>query len=81
METTLTLDEDIAHRLAQLQQARGLTLEEVVNTVLRTGLAYVEARPPAPAPYRLTPVHLGPRLPDVDNIAELLAVAEGEGYR
>ena len=79
METTLTLDADIARRLSQLQQARGLTLDEVVNTVLRTGLAHLEARPPVP--YRLTPVCLGPRLPDVDNVAEILAVVEEEGYR
>jgi hypothetical protein len=81
MHTTLTLDDDIARRLVQLQQARGLTLDEVVNTVLRTGLEHLETRPPAQVPYRLTPVRLGPRLPDVDNIAEILAVIEGEGYR
>jgi hypothetical protein len=79
METTLTLDADIAQRLMQLQQARGLTLEEVVNTVLRTGLAQLET--PSPAPYRLTPVWLGLRLLDLDNVAEILAVVEGEGYR
>jgi hypothetical protein len=81
MRTTLTLDDDIASRLARLQQKSGQTLQEVVNTVLRTGLDHLETPPPARVPYRLTPIRLGPRLPDVDNIAELLAMAEGDGYR
>lgn len=79
MHTTLTLDDDIAQRLTQLQQEQGRTLDEVVNTLLRTSLAQVT--PPAPPPYRLTPVHLRPRLPNVDNIAEVLAAADGERYR
>lgn len=81
MQTTLILDDEIVHRLVQLQQARGLTLDEVIHTVLQTGLAHLETRPAAPTPYRLTPVRLGPRLLAVDNVAECLAVAEGDGYR
>ena len=81
MDTTLILDDDLARRLTQLQQVRGLTLDEVINTVLRTGLEHLETRPPMQTRYRLTPVHLGPRFPDVDNIAEILTVAEGDDYR
>ena len=82
MRTTLTLEDDVAIRLTRLQQQSGQSFKDVVNTVLRTGLDQLEAPPSAPrSPYRLTPVALHPRLPDVDNIAEVLAVAEGEGYR
>ncbi len=56
-------------------------LDEVIHTVLRTGLVHLETRPPTQAPYRLTPVCLGPHLPDLDNIAEILAIAEREGFR
>lgn len=81
MQTTLTLDDDLAPRLAQVQQELGLTLDEVINTLVRSGLAQLSAPPPGRPPYRLTPVALKPRLPDVDNIADILAVVEGASYR
>ncbi len=57
------------------------SLNEVSDTVLRTERVHLETRLPTHAPYRLTPVCLGPRLPDLDNIAEILAIAEKEGFR
>ena len=82
MRTTLTLDDDVAIRLAHLQQQGGQTFKDVVNAVLRTGLDLLEAPPSAARPpYHLQPVALHPRLPNVDNIADILAVAEGEDYR
>jgi hypothetical protein len=56
----------------------------VVNDVLRAGLAAIEA--PAVgekrARYRTRPLAGGkPSVPDVDNIAEILAIAEGEDHR
>jgi hypothetical protein len=82
MRTTLTLDDDVAIRLTRLQQQSGRTFKDLVNTALRTGLDQFEAPPStARSPYHLQPVALGPRLPDLDNIADILAVAEGEGYR
>ena len=82
MRTTLTLDDDVAIRLERLKNQRGQTLKELVNTVLRAGLDQLETPiPSSHPPYRLEAVALGPRLPNLDNIAEILVVAEGDAYR
>jgi hypothetical protein len=82
MRTTLTLDDDVAVRLERLKHQRGQTFKELVNSILRAGLDQLETPPlPAHPPYRLEAVALRPRLPNLDNIAEVLAIAEGDAYR
>jgi len=81
MQTTLTLEDDVALRLEHLQQQTGQPFKDVVNAALRVGLDQLEAPASPRPPYRLTAVALHPRLPRLDNIAEVLTVAEGEGYR
>jgi hypothetical protein len=54
----------------------------VVNEALRQGLRRMIAPPERPAPYRTPSVDTGrPLLPDVDDVAEVLAVAEGDWHR
>jgi hypothetical protein len=80
MRTTLTLDPDVAAK-AKLGAAKlGKPFKEVINAALRIGLAEV-LRPPAAKPYRTKPrpLGLGPGF-SYDNIAELLASAEGEDH-
>lgn len=84
MRTTLTLDDDVAVHLERLRTRRNHSLKKVVNDVLRAGLAALEA--PAAhekrARYRTRPVSGGaPHPPNVDNIAEVLALSEGEDHR
>lgn len=82
MRTTLTLDHDVAIRLERLKNQRDQTFKELVNTVLRAGLDQLEMpKPSSHPPYRLEAVTLGPRLPNLDNISEILVVAEGDAYR
>lgn len=79
MRTTVTLDRDVAARLKGLRKRRDQTFKEVVNTALRAGLDRLEAPTKKPAkPYTLHPVSMGPRLPNLDNIAEVLATIEDE---
>jgi len=82
MRTTLSLDDDVAAQLDQLRRKRGVTFKTVVNEALRLGLVELE-RPARPGTRsRTRAVSLGaPRVPDVDNVAELLAVAEGDSFR
>lgn len=82
MRTTLSLDDDVAVQLERVRRARGGSLKETVNAALRMGLVGLEA-PARPRPRRATRVvTLGtPRLPDVDNVAEVLAVVEGDAFR
>jgi hypothetical protein len=83
MRTMLTIDEDVAVVLERLRAARGVSFKQVVNEALRLGLAAMEQGPGRrQQKYRTRSVSLGRRrLPNLDNIAEALAVAEGEGFR
>jgi hypothetical protein len=47
MRTTLTLDDDVAALLTQIQEQRKATLKEVVNAALRNGLVAM-TRPALP---------------------------------
>lgn len=82
MRTTLTIDDDVATQLQRLRETRKASLKGIVNEVLREGLARISQPPPARDPYRTRSVSLGSCLVgSIDDVAEALAVAEGEGYR
>lgn len=83
MRTTLSLDKDVAAALERLRRARKAGLKELVNEALRRGLGQMSA-PPAPPrrAFRTRRVSLGRCLVgNVDNLSEVLAVAEGETFR
>ncbi len=82
MRTTLTLDDDVARLLERVRKERGATLREVVNEALRHGLARMQTGRGPRKRHRTTAVSLGRcLLGSLDDVAEALAVAEGEGYR
>ena len=83
MRTTLSLDKDVAAALERLRKARKASLKEVVNEALRRGLAQMASPPAAPRrPFRTRAVSLGRCLVgNVDNVSEVLAVAEGESFK
>ncbi|MGH8567250.1 MAG: DUF2191 domain-containing protein [Gammaproteobacteria bacterium] len=82
MRTTITLENDVAKRLEHLRARRDANFKRLVNEALRAGLDTLEAATLQPRePYRLELVSLRPRLPDLDNIADLLAATEGETAR
>ena len=55
MRTTLTLDEDVAHRLQERTRLTGASFKQVVNETLRAGLQGSE-KPARPLPpFRVTP--------------------------
>ncbi len=76
MRTTLTLDDDVAARLKQLNGFS--SFKEAVNQALRAGLEQLEKVPTTKQqPYRIQAVELGPKIMNVDNIAEILDIIEG----
>lgn len=82
MRTTITLEEDVAASLKRFGKRRGLKFKVLVNEVLREGIKRM--MPPAKkrGEYRTRSVELGScRAASVDNIAEVLAVAEGESFK
>ena len=82
MRTTLTLDSDVAALLRRAQQTHGGSFKAVVNEALRHGLRRMTAPSGRAVHYRTPTVDLGRCLPgSLDDVAEVLAVAEGEKYR
>lgn len=80
MRTTLTLDPDVAAKANRAAKKLGKPLKEVINAALRIGLDPV-LNPPAAKPYRTEPRPMGLRRGfSYDDIAELLARAEGEDH-
>lgn len=80
MRTTLTLDPDVAAKARRSAATLGKPLKVIINLALRHGLDHL-AHPPKPQPYRTRPRPLGLREGfSYDNIAELLARAEGEDH-
>jgi hypothetical protein len=83
MRTTLSLDKDVAAALERVRKARKASLKQVVNEALRQGLARMATPPAAPRrPFRTRTFSLGRCLiGNVDNVAEALAIAEGERFK
>jgi len=81
MRTTLTLENDVAVRLEKLKKEKRLSLKNLVNQALRAGLDQVEKPAGDEHPIRISGVRLGRKLPNLDNIAEVLAVAEAESWK
>lgn len=81
MRITLTLDEDVAAQLEKLRRKHEMSLKEFVNGALRRGLREMNARSGPREPFKMKAFDMGrPRI-DIDNIAEALAYAEGEGFK
>lgn len=83
MRTTLTLDDDVAAQLTRLRKARKeARLKDLINEALRQGLKQMTAPERPRKPYRTSGVSLGRCLVGgLDDVAEVLAVAEGEAFR
>jgi len=60
----LTLEPDIAEGVSREVRRTGLTMKEVVNQALRTGLG-IGGKPPRPRPFRVEPHSFGFR-PGID---------------
>ena len=81
MRTTLTLEDDVALALEQLRRARGTRFKVLVNEVLREGLRQMRARPARGKRFQTQSVDLGrARLASIDNVAEAVALAEGDAF-
>ena len=81
MRTTITIDDDVAVELARIRSQGGASFKKVVNDTLRAGLAQAAASRPPRRQYRTRPVSLGRcKLDSVDEIARMVAIAEGEGH-
>ena len=83
MRTTLSLDDDIAADLQRIQAESGATWKQVVNDVIRAGVAAREAGGRKPRPARRTKsVRLGrPAVGDISNVHDVLSLVEGDARK
>ena len=82
MRTTLTLEDDVDALFARVRKRQKKTLKAVVNEALRLGLKQMMSPPKAKKRYRTGTASLGRCLaPNLDDVAEALAIAEGEPFR
>jgi hypothetical protein len=82
MRTTLSLDEDVAVLLEQVRAEQKLGLKTAINQALREGLRQMSAPKKPRGEFRTASVDMGRCLVgSLDNIGEVLALAEGEDYR
>lgn len=78
----MTLDDDVAAMLQRLRRERGLSLKALINDLIRAGLRQARAPRRAVKRFRTGSADLGPCLVgNVDNVSEILAIAEGESYK
>jgi hypothetical protein len=82
MRTTLTLDDDVVAALERLRKTHGARLKDLINEALRRGPKEMNARPKRRETFRTQAVALGrPQIGSIDNVADALAVAEGEAFK
>lgn len=82
MRTTLTLDPDVASLAARMKRERGDSFKAIINEALRHGLRIMAGPTGQMEEFRTSSVDLGRcRIGRLDDVPEVLAIAEGEAYR
>jgi hypothetical protein len=82
VRTTLTLDDDVAVALERARKQNDSSLKEIVNQALRRGLPELVRPSRKRKRFRTRPLSLGKCLvPSLDNVARVLAIAEGETFK
>ena len=81
MRTTITIEDDVAKVIERLRKQRDASLKAIINEALRAGLVVMTADKSEQTSYHTSPVRLGAKIPNLDNISEVLAISEGERYR
>jgi hypothetical protein len=79
---TLTIDQDVAVQIERLRRDRDASLKSVVNDVLRRGLREANEAPKKRKPFRTRTFDVGKVLiPNIDNIAEVISLIEGDAHK
>ena len=82
MRTTLTIEDDVAKLLENARRIRNTSLKVIVNEALRQGLRDITKPPRRRKPYETRSVTLGRcQLANLDDISEVIAIAEGDTFK
>jgi len=80
MRTTIVLEDDLSREIERIAGERNMTKKEVIDELLRRGLA--SELPRERPTVQTVPQDLGAcRIPNPDNVSEVLAAAEGEAFK
>ncbi len=80
MRTTIVLEDDLSLEIERIAGERNMTKKQVIDELLRRGLASESPRDQPPV--QTIPQDLGTcRIPSPDNVAEVIAAAEGEAFK
>jgi len=81
MRTTLSLDDDVAALLERARRNSKASFKDLINNALREGLQRMGEPPARRKRFETTAVDPGRcYLPNLDDVAEVLAVSEGERF-
>jgi hypothetical protein len=78
VRTTLTLEPDVSAEIERRRRARGTSLKQEVNELLRAGLRDAERAQAAIPSYEVPELDVGEPLVPIDDVAEALRIAEGD---
>jgi hypothetical protein len=84
MRTTLTLEPDVAARLRRIQERDQIRWKDLVNQTLREGLSHRDEKDKRSEreTFQTREVDLGEcRYDNLNNVADVLALAEGEDHK
>lgn len=82
MRTTLTLDDDVQVLLEKLMRSTGIGLKQAVNETMRRGLLQQGRPSKRRRVHRTRSFSVGEcYMTNFDNVAEVLAMAEGETFK
>ena len=82
MRTTLTLADDVAAMIEKRRREEDRSLKDIVNDALRRGLLDQETQIASAKPFVQRTFSVGScRLANLDDIAEILAIAEGDRFK
>jgi predicted transcriptional regulator len=81
MRTTVTIDDDVLKQIEERAAKEKRSRKDVLNETLRRGIEAASSTRTRSEIRRTRPQDLGrPLLPSLDNVAEALAVAEGDDF-
>jgi hypothetical protein len=79
---TLTIDDDVAIQLERVRRSRDVSLKDLINDALRRGLRELNTKAKPKKLFQTRATYVGEVFIDnVDNVAEVLAVLEGEAHK
>lgn len=81
MRTTITIDDDVFRQIESIAEEQKRSRKDVLNDALRRGIRDTQQEKKREERFETKSMDLGQcLLPSLDNVAEVLAIAESDDY-